>query len=73
VKEYDIFIPLRLNDGTPIEARRFEELQLRLLEFFNGFTFFPQPNEGYWQMGSTIYRDETDFAPRGDFHRRTRR
>jgi hypothetical protein len=58
VKEYDIFVPLRFNDGTPIEPRRFKDLQIRLLEYFNGFTFFPQPNEGYWQMGGITYRDE---------------
>ena len=58
MKEYDIFVPLRYNDGTPIEPRRFKDLQIRLLEYFNGFTFFPQPNEGYWQMGDITYRDE---------------
>jgi hypothetical protein len=58
VKEYDIFIPLRYNDGSQIEARKYKELQARLLEYFNGFTFFPQPNEGFWRMGDVTYRDE---------------
>ena len=58
MKEYDIFVPLRYNDGTPIEPRRFKDLQVRLLEYFNGCTFFPQPNEGFWQMGGVTYRDE---------------
>jgi hypothetical protein len=58
VKEYDIFVPLRYNDGSPIEARKFQNLQARLLECFNGFTFFPQPNEGVWRMGDVTYRDE---------------
>jgi hypothetical protein len=58
VKEYDIFVPLRYNDGTPIEPRRFKDHQIRLLEYFNGCTFFPQPNEGLWRIGSVTYRDE---------------
>ena len=46
MKEYDLFIPLFYNDGTPIEPVKIQVLQARLLEFFNGVTFFPQPNQG---------------------------
>jgi hypothetical protein len=28
------------------------------LEQFGGVTFFPQPNEGLWQMGSVTFRDQ---------------
>ena len=58
MKEYDIFIPLYYNDGTPIEATSFQELQARLLERFEGLTFFPQPNQGFWKFGGLTYRDE---------------
>ncbi len=58
MKEYDIFVPLYYNDGTPIEAVKFRRLQAELLEQFDGLTFFPQPNEGFWKMGGVTYRDE---------------
>jgi hypothetical protein len=58
VKEFDIFVPLNYNNGSPIEAKKFRNLRIRLLEYFNGVTFFPQPNEGYWQMEEVTYRDE---------------
>jgi hypothetical protein len=58
VKEYDIYLPLRYNGGSPIEPRKFRDLQQRLLAEFGGVTFFPQPNEGLWQMGDVVYRDE---------------
>ena len=58
MKEYDLFIPLRYNDGKPIEAAKFQILQARLLEYFNGVTFFPQPNQGLWKMGDVTYTDE---------------
>jgi hypothetical protein len=51
-------VPLHHNDGTPIEPRRFKDLQVRLLEYFNGFTIIPQPREGFWQMNDVTYRDE---------------
>jgi hypothetical protein len=58
VKEYDIFVPLFYNDGQPIEARKFQELQETLLAQFHGLTFFPQANQGFWRMGDVLYRDE---------------
>ena len=58
MKEYDIFVPLYYNDGSPIEGIRFQRLQAELLAQFNGLTFFPQPNEGFWKMGGVTYRDE---------------
>jgi hypothetical protein len=58
VKEYDIFIPLYYNDGTAIDATKFQDLQTRLLERFEGLTYFPQPNQGFWKFGNMTYRDE---------------
>lgn len=58
MKEYDVFIPLRYNDGAPIESDKLQELQKRLLDEFDGLTYFPQPNEGFWKMGGVTYRDE---------------
>ena len=58
MQEYDLFIPLFYNDGTPIESTTFQDLQARLLDEFGGLTFFPQPNQGFWRMGNVTYRDE---------------
>lgn len=58
MKEYDIFLPLFYNDGSPIESRKYQELQELLLEQFDGLTYFPQPNQGYWRFGDITYRDE---------------
>lgn len=58
MKEYDLFVPLKYNDGTPIETDKFQDLQDRLLERFGGLTFFPQPNQGFWKMAGVTYRDE---------------
>ena len=57
MKEYDVFIPLYYNDGTPIEPGKFQELQARLWERFEGLTYFPQPNQGFWKFGDMTYRD----------------
>jgi len=58
VKEYDLFLPLFYNDGSPIEPGKFQAVQQSLLEHFSGLTFFPQPNQGFWRMGDVLYRDE---------------
>jgi hypothetical protein len=58
VKEYDIFLPLRYNDGTHIEPRKFQHIQDQLLAQFEGLTYFPQPNQGFWKLGDLTYRDD---------------
>jgi predicted component of viral defense system (DUF524 family) len=58
VREYDIFVPLRYNDGRPIEGRKFQQLQTDLLNEFGGLTYFPQANQGFWKLGGVTYRDE---------------
>jgi hypothetical protein len=58
VKEYDIFLPLRYNDGSPIELVKFRDLKEDLLSDFTGLTFFPQANHGFWKLGDVTYRDE---------------
>jgi hypothetical protein len=58
VKEYDLFLPLRYNDGSSIEGRKFQQLQEELLGKFGGLTYFPQANQGFWKLGDVTYRDE---------------
>jgi len=58
VKEYDIFLPLRYNDGKPVELIKFRDLRERLLSQYEGLTYFPQANQGFWKLGDVTYRDE---------------
>ena len=58
MKEYDIFVPLCFNDGTPVPVEKFQALQEAMLDHFGGLTFFPQPNKGFWRMAGVTYRDE---------------
>lgn len=57
MKEYDLFVPLTYNDGTPIEPEKLEALRTRLHEF-DGLTFFPEPNQGFWRTDERTYHDE---------------
>jgi hypothetical protein len=58
VKEYDLYIPLFLNEGTPVPDEFIERLGEQLLEEFGGCTFCPQPNKGLWRMGDVVFRDD---------------
>ncbi len=58
MKEYDIFVPLLYNDGSAIEPTKFQVLQEELLRRFDGLTYFPQANQGFWKFGNVTYRDE---------------
>lgn len=58
MKEYDIFIPLYYSDNSLVEAKKFQSLQTKLLNHFEGVTFIPRPLEGFWQVGQVTFRDE---------------
>lgn len=58
MKEFDIFVPLTFNDGSPIPDELFDELELRLLTQFRGMTYFPQANQGFWKLADVTYQDE---------------
>ncbi len=58
MKEFDLFLPLYYNDGSPVEPKKFQDLQKRLLGHFEGFTFFPQAHKEVWKVEDMIYRDE---------------
>ena len=58
MREYEIYVPLRYNDGRPIEPERLKELKQRLVDEFGGLTHFPQENEGLWKVGRHTFRDQ---------------
>ena len=72
MKEYDIFVPLSYNDGSPVGPEKFQELQEVLLEHFGGLTFFPQPNRGFWRMAGVRRRDPTRRVSSGPLERHIR-
>jgi len=58
VKEYEVYVPLTYNDGSPVDDEVVERIGVQLLDFFGGLTFFPQPNKGSWKLGDVTFRDE---------------
>jgi hypothetical protein len=56
--EYDIYLPLTYNDGSPVEPDKIADLKHRLQARFGGLTFFPQHTEGLWKVGRASFRDE---------------
>lgn len=58
MKEYDIYVPLSNNDGTPVDPQKLRDLKKRLVDHFGGLTHFPQENEGLWKVGTFTFRDK---------------
>ncbi len=58
MKEYEIYLPTKHNDGTPTDPAEIERGKARLAEAFGGYTHLPQKSEGAWRMGGVTFRDE---------------
>jgi ATP-dependent protease HslVU (ClpYQ) peptidase subunit len=74
---YEILLPLRYNDGRPIERLKFRQTNVELLAKFSGTTADMITAIGAWRYQGTIYEDELvrlivdvpASAPADDFFR----
>jgi hypothetical protein len=57
-KRYEILLPLTYNDGTPIDAGKFDQTAEELCDRFGGVTQDTVQVFGTWKYGGTRYRDE---------------
>lgn len=58
MNEYDLYVPLRSNDGKRMAPAKLARLKKRLIKQFAGLTYFPQKNKGIWKLGAVTFRDE---------------
>jgi len=45
---YEIILPTRYNDGSPVESDKFDDVLQEIGERFGGVTFFPETLRGVW-------------------------
>ena len=55
---YEILLPLKYNDGTPIEPEKFQQTKEELLERFQGLTIDPGTIQGHWVYQGEQFEDE---------------
>ncbi len=58
MREFEIYVPLHYNDGSPIETEKLDDLRVRLFEFFGGLTDTRQRNAGAWKVGNVDFHDD---------------
>ena len=58
LERYEILLPLKYNDGSPIEPEKFQRTRKELIEKFGAITVEPQSVHGIWTHGSKEYADE---------------
>jgi len=56
-KRYDIYLPIRHNDGTEIEIEKYEQVENELLDQFGGVTSVRRENplKGLWRSEERTY------------------
>jgi len=57
-KRYEVLLPVRYNDGAPIEEEKFQQTWLEARQQFGGLTIDLHPLRGIWVHGETVYEDE---------------
>ena len=62
MKEYEVYLPLAGNDGTPTDAAEIDRIKATLVKAFGGYTHLKQRSEGVWSMGGVTFRDEVTIV-----------
>ena len=55
---HEILLPLKYNDGTEVEAEKFQETRRELVAQFGALTMDPPSVSGLWISGEQEYQDE---------------
>ena len=60
MRKYEIYLPLKYNDGTNIEAEKFRGIKEELIDAFGGITVSSpsSPYQGRWKYGGVEYIDD---------------
>ena len=60
MKKYDIYLPLKYNEGSDIEPEKLEEIQQQLMAVFGAITVSPlsAPFKGTWRYGGVEFVDD---------------
>ena len=74
-RRYEITLPTRYNDGTPVEPEKYLITRREIAARFGALTFLPQPIYGEWTHQETRYEDANvrivvdveDTTAAGDF------
>lgn len=72
-ERYEILLPLKYSDGTPVEAEKFQLTREELVRRFGALTAEIQPISGIWIYGGKVHHDEllrfivdTEASPSND-------
>jgi hypothetical protein len=57
-RRYEILLPTRYNDGTPVESEKFFETQEELVAKFGALTTSPEPLQGVWMHQGHRFEDQ---------------
>ena len=58
--KFEIYLPLRYNDGSDIETEKLKEIQQQLIAVFGAMTLssLSSPLQGKWRYGGVEYIDD---------------
>lgn len=60
MKKYEIYLPLKYNDGTKVEPEKLKDIENQLIAVFGAITVSPllAPLQGTWRYGGVDFVDD---------------
>lgn len=62
MREYEIYLPTKHNNGAPVDPAQIEQIEQRLARTFGGYTHLKQHSAGLWSIGGVTFFDEVTIV-----------
>jgi len=62
MREFEIYLPMTMNNGTPVDGAEIQGIKDKLAKAFGGYTHLNHRSEGAWRMGGVTFRDEVTIV-----------
>jgi len=57
MREFEIYLPTKTNEGTAVDPATIESIKATLVAAFGGYTHLNHHHEGAWKMGGVTFYD----------------
>jgi hypothetical protein len=58
VVEYEIYLPMVHDDGSPVDPHAIQRIKDTVVDAFGGYTHFDQRLAGAWRVGGVTFYDQ---------------